>query len=54
MVLHMLIMHDGESIVKKKIKTILQALLHVNNFEPMTTYLKDHSHQIHNLVAIAF
>jgi len=54
MVLHMLIMHDGESIVKKKIKFFLQVLLHVNNFEPMTTYLKDHSHQIHNLVAIAF
>jgi hypothetical protein len=33
MVLHMLIMHDGRSIVKKKIKTILQVLFHVNNFE---------------------
>jgi hypothetical protein len=50
----MLIMHDGKYIVKKKIKMILQVLLHVNCFELMTNYLEDHSNQIHNLVVIAF
>jgi hypothetical protein len=54
MVLHMLLMHDGESIVKKKIIFFLQVFLHVKNCELMTTYLNDHSYQIHNLVAITF